>query len=325
MGEITKLSEIPGAIAAPPSLGDLEGAKRVPEPRVIREPIGEGALARVGGALNDTFSTPPRPGAEPLGRAVFQPKNIGEAAIREGIMAPISAISAPVRILTSAASGGVAAAGSGRSLGEAGWASALDAAVAGLAEGVVKGGGAVASKLGSASRVFKSATEAPGKALDALMSRLPPGKWFNVPSLGRGPMTGREAVEKLAEVAKADGVTYRQARAEIVHEMNRLDAQSVTGPKPLAGQVFKDRTAEKLSAPGRTSRVAETVNKGIETGVPIGQGRRIPVQGAIDTAATSPMEEGAFPVGLLGTLGAGQMPSALLHRLPYGRVIEAMP
>src|SRR3990167_4047615 len=49
-------------------------------------------------------------------------------------------------------------------------------------------------------------------------------------------LTVDEAVKRLAELT---GPEYRVARAEIASELSRLDVQRVTGPKPLAGAIFK--------------------------------------------------------------------------------------
>lgn len=280
-------------IPAPPGFKEVAGAAPVGEARVKHAPVGESALEILGGALNDTFGTGnARPYGERLGRAVFQPKNLGESALREAIMAPVSAVTMPGRIAASAATGPITALASGKSLGDAGWAGALDAAVAGLTEGVGAGVGKVASRFGAPARAYQYATEAPGKALEYLKARLPAGKWLSVPSLGPGKMTVEEAVGKLA---KAERRTYEVARAEIAHEMSRLDAQRLTGPKPLAGQVFKHETAPERFAPSRFSKVAEGVAQAAKSPV---------TRGTADVAATTPVDEAGLPQGALPALAA---------------------
>src|SRR5439155_18888321 len=100
-------------------------------------PVSESALGIFGGALKDIIAKG-RPEADVLGRAVFQPKNVGEAAVREAIMAPVSAVSMPMRILASGASGAVDAFSRGQTdAGHLGWATFLDAAAAAGTEAVM--------------------------------------------------------------------------------------------------------------------------------------------------------------------------------------------
>src|SRR5207247_1840544 len=121
-----------------------------------------------------------------------------------------------------------------------------------------------------AKRTFEWATRAPTEALTALRARLPAGQWMNVPSISGAKMTADEAIDELKRLT---GNEYRQARDEIASELSRLDKQRVTGPKPVAGTVFKQRTSpERFTPPAEPSgstmeRVAAKAADGLKSPV----------------------------------------------------------
>lgn len=192
----------------------------------------------------------------------------------------------------------------------------LDAVVGGLTEGAMKVAGSGAKvagvklglkEWGAPVRAFEYASKAPKEVLDTLAERLPSGKWVNAPSLSKQPMTFKEAVEKLVDAKQGKkGLDYQVARAEIAHEMNRLDIQRVTGPKPLAGQVFKKGTSPERFDPSDFSRFAESARRAIGSNT----GRSI-----ADALTTTPIE--GAPLGAWA--GAFLLPQMLAEKVPGAR------
>jgi hypothetical protein len=86
--------------------------------------------------------------------------------------------------------------------------------------------------------------------------------------------------------------------------MNRIDAQKLTGPKPLAGSVVAKNTAKDRFAPSGGARVAEGM-RGV-----IGDER---TRAAVDAVATQDLE-GGVPVGVLA-IPAAQGFGALARKL----------
>lgn len=318
----------PGTWALPP-----EAAQSGPPPGTValppeRKQIGESRGEIVRGAIGDLVKSGDRPGAVPLTGAPGTKTPLGvvlkpEGALERGVS---MAVTAPAmyaipggalgRVAGAALMGGGTAAASGQPLGEAGWQAALDGAVAGLTEGAMASGSKVLKegiphvvRGGAPAAAFRYATEAPGKAYEAIKARLPAGKWVNAPALGAARLTVKEAVDKLATLT---GKAYEQARAELAHEMNRLDVQRVTGPKPLAGQVFKGRTSDARFEPPRSAKLADVA------------GRAVGSRGAkatADAASTQEVEDG-IPAGLLGALAVAGAPGAISERvMPAARML----
>lgn len=277
----------------------------------------------VGGVL-DTLGMTDRPGAVPLtGNAqtktplgvVLKPEGIAEGAIREAVLAPLTAKSLPARLAITAGLGGAEQLASGKGLEAAGYGALLDAIVAGTMEGAMGAGRLAAGAVGTgarklareyldgqdaaaaAKRGFEWATKAPSEALDALRARFPGAKVF-IPSIDpKAKITLDEAVQSLSQMT---GNAYKQARAEIAYWMNTLDKQKV--PKPKAGQVFKASTSpERFTPPaapqGRAiDRAAAGVAEGADKVVDVAGNKAL--RGAIDVAATTKDEDGR-QVGLI--------------------------
>jgi len=233
------------------------------------------------GGIADTLGLTNRPGARTPKDVITNPRGLEHVA-RAALVAPavyfggraLAPAAAGVGLGTGAIAGNIAAAGA-VGAGEAAlrgdnalYAGILDAIVAGLTEGTISGVSSLPKiglkELGAPARAFKWATEAPGKALDAIAARLPSGKWFNVPSLSSKPLSVKDAVDKLKDL---EGLPYQQARAELANEMTRLDMQRISGPKPFAGQVFKAGTSkERYQSPGLgRAKAAEAVRGVVET------------------------------------------------------------
>lgn len=292
--EGTTPAQITAALSAPPT-----------------KQVGESTGEILTGAVADTFSASDRPGAKTSLQVLTQPEGVGEHLIQAAVTAPTIALggagagaiapqalkaAAPVagRIATAAGLGAADAAAQG---GDPTVGAVLDAAVAGVLEGGAGLAGKGLAKVGKAARAFDWATVAPQRALDALRSRLPTGKWLNVPSLASAKLTVEEAVEALS---KKTGAQYQQARAELASEISRLDVQRVTGPKPLAGQVFKMRTAEERFEPSLLSRVAEAGRSFLGSGA---------TRAGAETLATEDVGDPSIPVGVVA--GAYGLPWAL--------------
>lgn len=257
------------------------------------KPLGQRPFSEVRKAM----LTPPTGAREVLALPLIA--GSGGAAAAVGVPAVAG------RIAASGALGAAQSLARGEGLGEMGWHGLLDAIVAGVTEGAVSAiarpGGRLLGKAGAASRAFDWATKAPGEALEAIRARLPAGKWLNVPSLSSAKLTVQEAVDKLATMTGND---YQLARQELASELNRLDVQAVTGPKPLAGKVFKDRTSADRFVPSGFSRVAEAARKAL-TG-PTGRA-------VADTAAITPYQ--GIPALALAGAAAPEEFAALAHRL----------
>jgi len=253
--------------AKEPSFEDVYGQARG------EAPPKEGGFR---GAMNKVLDTVP-----PLHK---QPA--ANAAATMAAMPP--GLGALGRIATSAGIGGA------RSLVEHGMSDAglttlLDAAVAGVSEGMLGGAGKLASKLGKSVRGFDYATSAPGKALDLLRDRVLGGK-FVIPSFGADKITIDEAVKKLASMT---GPAYRVARDEIAAVLKRIDTNKMQGlPGKSAGRIFLDETSKKrFGAPSTFAEVANAAGKALKSPV---------TRGAADVAVTSPMddERSGIPIGL---------------------------
>jgi hypothetical protein len=258
----------------------------------LEEPQGWGDYALMAGA-SIPLTMAGGMGAEALAARLGAPALLARAAPMVG------------RVAASAGLGGIRGANQGTG---AVYGAMIDAIVSGLTEGAVSAGANLGiekpvklglKEWGAPARGFEWATKAPEKALDLLSSRLPPGRWLNVPSLSGQPMTAQEAVKALS---KTEGLAYRQARAEIAHEMSRLDAQRVTGPRPLAGPIFKEATAKQRFPPSDFARAAQGIYEGSGSNV----GRS-----AIDALTTAQPTTGV-PLGLFA------LPSAVSRHLPGG-------
>src|SRR3990167_5024348 len=116
-------------------------------------------------------------------------------------------------------------------------------------------------------------------------------------------LTVDEAVKRLAELT---GPEYRVARAEIASELSRLDVQRVTGPKPLAGAIFKTFTEpERFLYRGTPlERVAERV---------VGATRHPITRTAADVAATA--DVGGLPAGAWPAMLGAQQASSVAERV----------
>ncbi len=288
------------------------------------------------GAVKDVLGVSGRPGAVPLTGApgtktplgvVLKPEGALERLTQAAVTTPailaggeaLGVLGAPAalgRIAASGLIGGAEAKAQGRSFG---YGALLDAIVAGMTEGagtaLMKapkvGAEALADPIMRARAALRYATEAPDKALAGLRARLPKGAWLNVPSLSKSRLTVDDAVAKLA---KMEGNAYQQARAEIASEMNRLDVQRVTGPKPLAGAVFKHETSPERFTPRSTAlqRVAEQV-------ATLPREQAAPLRAAWDTA----MMEDVYgvPLGAIAGAALKEAPGALLRRIPGRELI----
>lgn len=231
----------------------------------------------------------------PLG-VILKPDNALEFGVREAVLAPATAASLPVRIAASAGIGSLDALASGKGFDGAAYEGLLDAITAGVTEAVFGKGAKLVSKVSAPMRGLEWATRAPREALDALAARLPKGKFMNVPSIAGGKMTAEEAID---ELVKLRGAEYKQARDEIASELSRLDKQRVTGPKPVAGTVFKQRTEPEIFE----SRRSPTLMHAAEN---TAKAMRAPLtRSAADVAATTPIPEGdGLPFGAIPILAA---------------------
>lgn len=367
MDQLTKAWDALPGVALPPG-GDFKALPgkdipKAPEPRVIHEPVGESAGAILGGALNDTFQTGnARPNADPLGRAVFQPKNLPEAVIREAVMAPAAAVSMPARIATAGLSGGVSALGSGKSGGTAAWNTLLDAIVAGGAEGVMAGGSKLATraarkagdlakpllegaaKSARSNEMYQKSFTALEEVWQSIKSRLPKGADVYAPTLSSKPLTPQQAIDALKD-AKLEGKTYAVALAEVGKEFNRLDSMAAmastraTPTTPVAQQFVQTPAASlagsrlEAAAPQRfTPRPAPTgtypqqqAAKSVESNARRAERLRDPkARAAADIAATTPTDEGEQPAGAKAALMAGSQLGNLGH-LPYYYLLRHVP
>ena len=295
------------------------------------------------GAILDTLGLTKRPGAVPLTGApgtktplgvALNPQTPLEHLARLAIVAPaLGAVGALAgtgataaglpAVLTGAApiaariaASGALGAGSAAASGESAlWGGILDAAVAGLTEGVVAGLPrlrvpftnigikAQAEPVRASRAALEHATRAPGEALERIAARLPKGKWLMVPSLSGQKLTVEDAVKQLSGTM---GPQYQQARGEIISELSRLDIQRVTGPKPWAGALFRKwTTPERFVAPeSGTGRLALAALRASQNPA---------VRAAADAAMTAPVGSPAVPVGLPLAILGGQ---AAYNRLP---------
>lgn len=271
------------------------------------------------GAIMDTLGLTDRPGADTPVRVVTKPETFAESLIPAAIAAPLiyaggagaGAMGVPAlagRIATSGAIGAGQSAARGDDLSKMGLAGLLDAAVSGLTEGVGGAATKAVGKLAGPARAFEYATEAPSKALDFLRARLPAGKWINAPSIDSAKMTVDEAVKKLSTMS---GKAYEVARKELASELSRLDAQSVTGPKPLAGQVFKDQTSKQRFQPPSLSSIADKV---------AGALKNPEVRAAMDSLMIAPFPGARAPLGAVA--GAALAGSPLVKHIPGAKKVS---
>src|SRR3990167_2601027 len=116
-------------------------------------------------------------------------------------------------------------------------------------------------------------------------------------------LTVDEAVKRLAGFTAPES---RGARAEIASELTRLDVQRVTGPKPLAGAIFKTFTEpERFLYRGTPlERVAERV---------VGATRHPITRTAADVAATA--DVGGLPAGAWPAMLGAQQASSVAERV----------
>ena len=266
-----------------------------------------------------------RPGAVPLTGTpetktplgvLLKPEGAAEHLAQAAVMAPGlaaaggagAALGVPAAVGRVAAAGGLGAARAALAGEDATWGGIVDALVAAGTEGAmgllphlrlprmfgVPSLADLAEKMRSTKAGLQYATERLEAALDVVRARLPKGKWLNVPSLSATPLSVQDAVNKLKQ---ATGTVYQQARAEVAHEMGRLDVQRVTGPRPLAGAVFKAQTSpERYVYPGTAAeRVAEHV---------VPYFRAPAVRAAADVAATEEVAPGV-PAGAVVPVVAG--------------------
>lgn len=299
------------------------------------KPVDESAGGILTGSLKDTFSLSDRPGAKTTAQVLTRPETPLDYAIQTAVTAPTIALggaglgnlaarvapraiaaAAPAvgRIATSAGIGAGQAAARGEDATIGGL---IDAAVAAVGEGVAGAAGKVASKVAepvlSQAAGLKYATEAPGKAYEFLKDRLPTGKWLSIPSMDTAKLSFEEAVKKLATMT---GDAYRVARAELAGELSRLDIQRVTGPKPLAGSVFRgltsDQRREMAASPFR--QFAAGLMRLLQN-----EGAR----GAMDAAMIAPAPEPAPPVPM-GALATKWAADAVGGLLPFAVRVERL-
>jgi len=279
----------------------------------------------VTGGILDTLGMTKRPGARTPLDVALSPKGVPEHIARGMMAAPAiyfgglaaGAAGAPALAGEMAASGLIGAAEAKKQGESPGRAALTDAALAGLTGGAVTGlnKGLPLGKLGSIpgvealgkpARAFEWATEAPKKMLQAIKDRLPKAAFVNVPSLSKSPMNPVDAVKKLTELT---GMEYKQARAEIISEFNRLDIQQwiatatgefVKGPKPYAGSVFKAGTSKARFEPSTTAKVAEAVRPALTGPAARSSGEALatePVAPGVPAGGVAAM---AFPDYILG-------------------------
>lgn len=262
----------------------------------------------VTGAIKDTLGVSGRPGSRSAADTILRPQDWTEVAAREAALAPLTALSMPIRIGAQGALGALERLTAGKSLDDAGWGAVIDVATAAFTEGALGAVGAGAKKLAkpllesraaneTAQRAFKWASEAPQKALDAIAHRLPRARVI-IPSIDPSKkITFQEAIEKLSEM---EGAQWRQARAEIADWMKRLDKQ-VT-PKPNAGAVFKDQVprARFTPAPAEKGTLAQRGAAQLATVADSSITR-----GVADTAMTTPADDmTGLPIGGMPILKA---------------------
>lgn len=276
-------------------------------------PSASDDMGPVRGGIADTLGLTDRPGARTPVDVLVRPKGVAEHVAQGMVTAPLIAAgglaagaaakglplvakAAPVvgRIVAAGGIGAGQAAANDRS---ALWNGVLDAVVAGVTEGALGGGGRLLKGAGAAVRGSEWAKGAPAQALAAIRARVGNGRWVNAPSMSPTALTPTEAVERLATLR---GPAYRQARAELASEFNRLDMQMAAGgPRPAAGQVFKDQTAKYLVEPSGFARVAEAVRRGTASTA----GRS-----AADAAMIAPAL-GGLPLGLGVGMATTELPS----------------
>jgi hypothetical protein len=313
-----------------PQYADLAPNAKTTKASGLREFVSgavESAPPLVGG-IADTLGLTTRAGARTPVDVLTKPEGTLEHLARAAIAAPViyaggagagaiaGAAGVPAGVAAAApvvgrmlAAGGIGAGESGLKGDSAVYGFLLDAIVAGLTEGTISGVSAVPKvglkALGAPARGFEWATKAPAKVLEAIKARLPSGDWLHVPSISKKPLPVDQAVKKLSDL---QGLKYQQAREEIANEMNRLDMQRLTGPKPLAGQVFKKGTARERyeSTALRRARVAESVRGAINDPA---------IRTAADALTTSEPEialGAALSVPGFGTIARHAIPHAMV-------------
>lgn len=237
---------------------------------------------------------------------------LGLGALATKIGLPALKAAAPLvgRVATSGALGAAEADARGDSptLG-----ALFGAATAGLAEGVAS---KVASGIklplvgkleglterGAPARAYKYGTEALGKVVDAIKSRLPGSTKLSVPSLGSTPVTLEQAVTKLKGLTKEE---YEITRREIMSELDRLDAARVVGgvtprgtwgpvkpPRPYAGQQFGKQTTDIRVPPSMGAAGSEAAR----TALTSNEGR------AVADALAAQQTEAGLPLGALAAM-----------------------
>lgn len=261
----------PGFIPLPPPSERKAEDARPPGFQEVKPPWQGDGRGVIGGAVMDTLGLTDRPGADTPKRVLTKPETFGESLIAPAIMAPAimyggtgaAAMGLPAlagRIAASGALGAAQSAWRGDDAATVGTHGAMDAAVSGLTEGLggvaAKAAGKVAKPLTKAieenqgmQRGFKYATDAVDKAYDAVKGRIPPGKWFTLPSVSNAKMTAQEAFDALRN---AEGDSYRIIREDIQKNLDRLDSLGRKGANfaaSSAGRVFKMLTSDARFTP----------------------------------------------------------------------------
>lgn len=299
-----------------------------------KAPYSDSYSPAVGGAL-DTFGLTDRPGKRTTADVLLRPEG-GLERVAQGLTAAgaigatgglAASIGLPAMLGEIGAGAGIGAAQS-LARGESGPRIAWDAMIDGLLTGATGGltkllasGGTIPltnigvglKEWGAPARAFKWASEAPQKALDLILSRVPRGaRVLNVPSISPKPLSPEGAVKQLAEMT---GKEYQIARAELASELTKWDAQiAAGGPRPGAGQIFKKYTAKDRYEPSALSRVAETVRKGVASPV-----TRAGAAGAALSPLPPDPEFGSLPAGVVPF---GAVADRILSHSPAGKMIS---
>lgn len=298
------------------------------------EPVAESPLGIAAGAVKDTLGLG-RTAADPLGRAVYDPKGAEHALL------PM--ISAPAVVAGGVGAGAAAArAGFGRvaqavapALGRAGTQAAIgatrdvarseakdtgkeaakgaitDGLTALLFEGLVPGVMRIprpqfanvsraAEPLLTREANFARATRAPIPAFEAIADRLKGVTRINVPTLG-GKIAPDAAMKKLATL---EGPEYQRALAELSEQMNALDT---SGFGKKAGDLFLEMVSPTRFKP--TGTAGEQAAKGALTA-----SGKPEVRGAVDVTAASERERDV-PTGPAALAGAGSTLGHIARRL----------
>jgi len=226
----------------------------------------------VGGIL-DTLGMTQRPGARSVKDVMVDPKDRWEHLARflgtTGALMLGGAAGAPLvgplgaEALTAGALGALEEKAKG---GSAAWGALRDATLTGLTGAAFN---KAAAWLAAPGEKLAAGIRAPAEVLDTIRARLPKGKFFNMPSLSKSPLTVDEAVEGLS---KLRGKAYTQGWAELADNIDRLDIKEMAVgsgfqkiPGPTAAEQFAKGSSSTLpAAPGLVRRAAANLGKSDE-------------------------------------------------------------